>query len=97
VTALLWLAVAVLLVIAGILLLHLADRHPKPPTAPPPPAAPVNRSYWTSPDTWCDPDCIECGGDGAPCCEPPDTPHPDLFTPVVPPDPKPTTRWEDQP
>jgi hypothetical protein len=35
-----------------------------------------NRSEWTSPDTWLDPDCIECGGEGAPCCEPPDQPAP---------------------
>lgn len=35
----------------------------------------VNRSEWTSPDTWRDPDCIECGGEGAPCCEPPDHPY----------------------
>jgi hypothetical protein len=40
------------------------------------PAPPVNRSEWTSPHTWRDPDCIECGGEGAPCCEPPDTPAP---------------------
>lgn len=33
-----------------------------------------NRSYWTSPNTWCDPDCIECDGEGAPCCEPPYAP-----------------------
>ena len=35
----------------------------------------ANRSEWTSPDTWRDPDCIECGGEGAPCCEPPDHPY----------------------
>jgi hypothetical protein len=35
----------------------------------------ANRSEWTSPDTWRDPDCIECGGDGAPCCEPPNHPY----------------------
>lgn len=34
------------------------------------------RAYWTGPDTWCDPDCVECGGEGAPCCEPPDYPYP---------------------
>jgi hypothetical protein len=33
------------------------------------------RSEWTSPDTWRDPDCIECGGEGAPCCEPPAYPY----------------------
>lgn len=31
---------------------------------------------WTSPDTWVDPTCIECGGAGAPCCDPPDHPYP---------------------
>ena len=40
-----------------------------------PPPGYVNRSYWTSPETWCDPDCIECGGEGAPCCDPPDEPY----------------------
>lgn len=37
---------------------------------------PPNRSEWIDPDTWRDPDCVECGGEGAPCCEPPDTPPP---------------------
>jgi hypothetical protein len=31
---------------------------------------------WTSPETWVDPSCIECGGSGAPCCDPPDHPYP---------------------
>lgn len=30
---------------------------------------------WTSPTTWRDPDCVECGGEGAPCCDPPDQPY----------------------
>ena len=34
----------------------------------------MNRAYYTSPDEWVDPDCTECGGEGAPCCEPPYTP-----------------------
>lgn len=29
------------------------------------------RAHWTSQKTWRDPDCIECGGEGAPCCDPP--------------------------
>ncbi len=36
----------------------------------------VNRSVWVDADTWRDPDCIECGGEGAPCCDPPDGPPP---------------------
>lgn len=35
-----------------------------------------NRSVWTSSMAWRDPDCIECGGEGAPCCGPPDGPSP---------------------
>ena len=34
-----------------------------------------NRSEWLPDGTWRDPDCIECGGEGAPCCEPPDRPQ----------------------
>lgn len=34
-----------------------------------------HRAYWTSPGTWTDPDCIECGGEGAPCCDPPTHPY----------------------
>ena len=30
-----------------------------------------HRAYWTSPTTWIDPDCTECGGAGAPCCDAP--------------------------
>lgn len=37
---------------------------------------PMNRSYWLDDGTWRDPDCIECGGEGAPCCEPPIDPPP---------------------
>lgn len=33
-----------------------------------------HRAYWTSPTTWIDPDCFECGGEGAPCCDPPTYP-----------------------
>lgn len=33
-------------------------------------------SHWTSEHEWRDPNCIECGGQGAPCCEPPDHPWP---------------------
>lgn len=40
----------------------------------------VNRSEWLPDDTWRDPDCIECGGEGAPCCEPPDGPPPGNWT-----------------
>jgi hypothetical protein len=36
----------------------------------------VNRSEWLPDGTWRDPDCFECGGEGAPCCEPPDGPSP---------------------
>lgn len=32
-------------------------------------------SVWTSPDEWRDPNCVECEGEGAPCCEPPDHPY----------------------
>lgn len=35
-----------------------------------------NRSEWLPDGTWRDPDCIECDGSGAPCCEPPDGPLP---------------------
>lgn len=35
-----------------------------------------NRSEWIDACTWRDPDCIECGGEGAPCCDPPDSPPP---------------------
>ena len=35
---------------------------------------PANRSEWLPDGTWRDPDCIECDGEGAPCCEPPDGP-----------------------
>jgi hypothetical protein len=42
-----------------------------------------NRSYWVDSETWRDPDCIECGGVGAPCCKPPDEPPPAwLFPPA---------------
>lgn len=34
-----------------------------------------HRAFWTSPDTWIDPDCIECGGEGAACCDPPTYPY----------------------
>ena len=34
-----------------------------------------SRSVWTSPHEWRDPDCVECGGQGAPCCEPPMHPY----------------------
>lgn len=33
-----------------------------------------HRAYYLPDGTWVDPDCIECGGDGAPCCEPPYVP-----------------------
>jgi hypothetical protein len=33
------------------------------------------KSFWTSPNEWCNPECFECGGTGAPCCEPPDVPY----------------------
>lgn len=33
-----------------------------------------HRAYYTSPNTWIDPDCFECGGEGAPCCDPPTYP-----------------------
>lgn len=38
----------------------------------------MNRSEWVDAETWRDPDCVECGGEGAPCCEPPapDAPRP---------------------
>jgi hypothetical protein len=38
-----------------------------------------HRAYWTSPHEWVDPDCVECDGEGAPCCEPPDEPMPERF------------------
>lgn len=44
----------------------------------------ANRSQWLPDGTWRDPDCIECGGEGAPCCEPPDTPGPPLSAPPTP-------------
>ncbi len=44
--------------------------------APPAESVRVNRSVWVDADTWRDPDCIECGGEGAPCCDPPDAPLP---------------------
>lgn len=34
------------------------------------PARP-HRAYWLPDGTWVDPDCCECGGEGAPCCDPP--------------------------
>lgn len=34
-----------------------------------------HRAYWTSSNTWIDPDCFECGGEGAPCCDPPTYPY----------------------
>lgn len=34
-----------------------------------------HRAFWTSPTTWIDPDCFECGGVGAPCCDPPTYPY----------------------
>lgn len=43
----------------------------------------MNRSEWVDADTWRDPDCIECGGDGAPCCEPPDGPPPTSAAKVI--------------
>lgn len=43
----------------------------------------MNRSEWIDSCTWRDPDCIECGGEGAPCCEPPD--HPPVDVPDCPP------------
>lgn len=36
----------------------------------------MSRAEWLPDGTWRDPDCIECGGDGAPCCDPPDHPPP---------------------
>ena len=30
-----------------------------------------HRAYYLPDGTWVDPDCFECGGQGAPCCEPP--------------------------
>lgn len=36
----------------------------------PVPARP-HRAYWLPDGTWVDPDCRECGGEGAPCCDPP--------------------------
>lgn len=39
------------------------------------PAPMPNRSYWLDEHSWADPDCIECDGSGAPCCEPPDHPY----------------------
>ena len=36
----------------------------------------VSRSEWLPDGTWVDPDCVECGGEGAPCCDPPDHPPP---------------------
>jgi hypothetical protein len=47
-----------------------ASDSPLPYVGPP-------RAYWTSPDSWVDPDCIECGGEGAPCCDPPSHPYDD--------------------
>jgi hypothetical protein len=38
----------------------------------------VNRPEWIDSCSWRDPDCVECGGEGAPCCEPPDHPPPDM-------------------
>ena len=38
------------------------------------PASEVNRAYYLPDGTWVDPDCFECGGEGAACCEPPYTP-----------------------
>lgn len=38
-------------------------------------AKPSNRSYWLDEHSWADPDCVECDGSGAPCCEPPDHPY----------------------
>jgi len=35
----------------------------------------AHRAFWTSPNTWIDPDCFECGGAGAPCCDPPTYPY----------------------
>lgn len=34
-----------------------------------------HRAFWTSPHTWIDPDCCECGGEGVPCCDPPTYPY----------------------
>jgi len=42
-----------------------------------------NRSYWVDAHTWVDPDCVECSGDGAPCCEPPDGPSPGDWSPCL--------------
>lgn len=48
------------------------DHPPAGQAQPPRP----HRAFWTARHQWCDPDCFECGGEGAPCCDPPVYPYP---------------------
>lgn len=53
----------------------------------------VNRSYWTGCCEWADPDCIECDGQGAPCCEPPDVEYIGTICAWCAQAPTPTPEW----